>query len=121
MPSNTLTVRKQKIRELWYLYDQKSYLNSQLTTDALGVEAEKYVNLGSNQTYPYTDQLLALEACRPTVPRPMPILETHITSPLLVDNWRQALRALRNHPDRCFVQYLLEDLAQGFRIGFNPE
>ena len=79
---------------------------------------EENICQGANQPYPYTDHLVALEACRPAVPRPMPTLGTHITSPLRVDNWRQALR---NHPDKQFVQYLLEGLAQGFHIGFNPE
>ena len=32
----------------------------------------------------------------------------------MVDNWRQALK---NNPDRHFIQYLFEGLAQGFHIG----
>ena len=107
-------------RELWYLGDQVCYLNNHITTDALqslGVEAEQFINSECNQMYAYTDHLLALEASQPAAPRPMPMVGTLITSPLIVDNWRQALR---DHPDKRFVQYLLEGLAQGFHIGFNP-
>ena len=108
--------------ELWYLGDQVCYLNIHITTDILqplGVETEQYyINSDGNQMYTYTDHLLALEASRPVVPRPTPMVGTIITSPLIVDNWRQALR---DHPDKRFVQYLLEGLAHGFHIGFNPD
>ena len=108
------------IEDLWYLGDHVSYLNNQLITDTdtLHSSTREVVPTHRQQKYPYTDQLLALEAYRPTIPRPMPTLGMHITSPLIVDNWRQALR---NHPDQCFVQYLLEGLTRGFHIGFNRE
>ena len=57
---------------------------------------------------------MALEACRPTIPRQLPALANYITS---LDNWRQALQ---NHPDKQFVRYILEGLAGGFHIGMNP-
>ena len=106
-------------QETWYPGNHISYFDNHLITDALHslvrdeVSTERQAN---PQIYPYTDHLLALEAYRPTIPSPMPTLGTHITSPLIVDNWRQALR---NHPDQRFVQYLLEGLTSGFHIGFN--
>ena len=110
-------------QEFWCLDDQVSYPNGQLSTDSLqsliGEEilTNADANQGGSKNYPYPELLLTLEACRPTVLRPLPTLGMHTTSPLIVDNWRQALR---NHPDRRFVQYLLEGLTKGFHIGFNP-
>ena len=71
----------------------------------------------TQSSYPYTQQLLALEACRPAIPRQLPALTDAVTSPLLLDNWRQALW---NHPDKLLVRYILEGLAGGFQIGMNP-
>ena len=38
-----------------------------------------YINSEGNQMYPYTNHLLALEANRPVVPRPTPMVGTIIT------------------------------------------
>ena len=64
----------------------------------------------------FTRDLLELESKRPTVPPVLPALGYTITSPLIVDNWRWALR---NHPDRDLTNYLLEGIAHGFHIGFD--
>ena len=74
--------------------------------------------LSLDQCYPYTEHLLKLESCQPTIPRQLPALGRHITTPLVVDNWRQMLE---DYPDRRLVQYILEGLSNGFHIGFNPQ
>ena len=66
--------------------------------------------------YIYTKDLLALEAKRPTVPPPLPILGKSVTSPLILHNWSAALE---EHPDRAFVEYILKGLTHGFHIGFD--
>ena len=74
----------------------------------------KKVTQNTQENYPYTTDLIALEAHRPALPRQLPLLASSITSPLILDNWRQALC---NHPDKQFVQYILQGLANGFHIG----
>ena len=73
---------------------------------------------GSTQQvhYPYTRDLMILEAQRPTVPALLPVLGRAITTPLIVDHWRLALQ---NHPDVQFREYILQGLIHGFHIGFN--
>ena len=65
--------------------------------------------------YPYTSDLLHLEAMRPaqavTDPR---LLGIH--SPLQVDEWSELLKA---HPDQQYVAFLLRGMTFGFRVGFN--
>ena len=39
-----------------------------------------------------------------------------INTPLKIDEWRQQLR---EHPDPDFVDYILQGITEGFRIGFN--
>ena len=70
-----------------------------------------------NTLYVYTSDLLSLEAHRPLQPRALPPQCGMITTPLIVNNWSQALR---NHTDKQFVDYILNSLAQGFHIGINP-
>ena len=55
-------------------------------------------------------------ACKPAIPPTLPVLADTIVSPLILDNWRQALQ---DHPDRDLVDYLLHGIAHGFHIGFN--
>ena len=38
-----------------------------------------------------------------------------VCSPLIVEHWEGMLT---RHPDRCFVEYLLSGIKEGFRIGF---
>ena len=67
--------------------------------------------------YKYTADLLALDQCRP-----LPDTQcTHkyragITTPLRWEGWEHALRL---HPDRQFVHYIVSGLREGFRVGFN--
>ena len=44
-----------------------------------------------------------------------PVLQ-HIKTPLRPDQWQLVLAS---HPDRHFVNYLLEGIKAGFRIGFD--
>ena len=52
------------------------------------------------------------------VPPLLPPLGKSISSPLIVHNWNVALR---NQPDRKFVNYILQGLTHGFHIGFDRE
>ena len=65
--------------------------------------------------YPYTADLISLSLCRP------PTQKTHaklsrVTSQLNLTAWEEALRT---HPDRTYVRFLLLGIENGFRIGFN--
>ena len=65
--------------------------------------------------YPYTADLLALEACQPPPGgqhTPSPMEQT----PLDADTWEAMLSS---HPDRVFAQFIVRGLRHGFRIGFN--
>ena len=65
--------------------------------------------------YPYTSDLLCLDACRPPASSLPPAL-TAVSTPLVIPAWELALQA---HPDRAFAQYIIDGLRHGFRIGFN--
>ena len=68
--------------------------------------------------YRYRDNLLALQACKPEIPKPVPPSLSVIQSPLSerLEEWR---KALQTHPDMLFYQYILVGLEKGFRIGYN--
>ena len=70
------------------------------------------------QGYCYTKDLQCFEAMKPKVPPQLPVLGQTITSPLIVHNWKSALK---DHPDQLFVSYLLEGRTNGFHIGFSRE
>ena len=72
--------------------------------------------VGWDQLYPYTADLLCLDSCRRPQPAPLPSELSVVSTPLVVPAWEAALRG---HPDWAFIQYLLDGLTQGFRIGFN--
>ena len=72
--------------------------------------------------YEYTRDLLQLEAYRPKI-GPVASIGllgelSVVKTPLRVQEWEEALRY---HPDRKLVGFLLRSMTQGFRIGFNPE
>ena len=68
----------------------------------------------SNSPYQYTAHLLALDGYRPIGPPDHSISE--ISTPLNITAWE---RALADHPDKLFAQYLIQGLIYGFRIGFD--
>ena len=65
--------------------------------------------------YPYTADLMCLDACRPVNPVPLPAIAT-VSTPLVIPAWEDALKP---HPDRVLAQYILRGLQCGFRIGFD--
>jgi len=54
------------------------------------------------------------------IPNPniLPSTSQHITTPLQMQNWHLALQA---HPIQELVQYFLNGLVVGFRIGFTSQ
>ena len=68
-------------------------------------------------SYTYTSDLLSLEARWPLRLLMLPPQCGVITTPLIINNWNQALR---NHPDKQFVDYIVNGLVQGFHIGVDP-
>jgi len=70
-----------------------------------------------NGKYCYMPDLAALNSKTPrSQPKLTPELQTVKTPPLKLEAWREALS---NHPDRGFVQYILDGMHNGFRIGFD--
>ena len=69
----------------------------------------------SGGKYTYTDDLLHLQSSIPSVVR-LPPECSIITTPLRVEVWEKYLQLF---PDREYVQYLLDGIRQGFRIGCN--
>ena len=72
------------------------------------------ITSGWGQLYPYTADLLCLEACRPVDGSQDPVLEV-ISTPLVLSAWEGALQL---HPDRAFARYVVRGIREGFRIGF---
>ncbi len=73
---------------------------------------------GLQEVYPYTEELLALEACSAPAASPLPSRWRMITTPLNLEAWSQCLV---DHPDKSFVIYILHGIACGFRVGFEPQ
>ena len=65
----------------------------------------------------YTQQLIALDRCKPSVGSRSPEDPGvgAICTPLKVGAWRVALES---HPDRAFARYVTMGMSEGFRIGF---
>ena len=60
--------------------------------------------------------LLAFDACHP-LNTPSPFSELHkVQTPLILERWSSELI---HHPDQFFVHYILDGIANGFRIGFD--
>ena len=67
--------------------------------------------------YLYLDHLQALDACRPQRSRGVLLRwEDRASTPLKLCQWSHELA---DHPDKAYVQYLLQGIERGFRIGFN--
>ena len=64
--------------------------------------------------YPYTRDLVELQRTQKGAVR-IPVGAGSVLSPLRTQEWEEWLRP---HPDRVYVQYLLQGLREGFRIGF---
>ena len=68
-----------------------------------------------HELYKYTPQHLALDQNRPLVPQSLPKGLCHINTPARLEVWQQELA---DHPDKAFTNYVVQGLAQGFRVGF---
>jgi len=66
--------------------------------------------------YPYMEQLLKLDACRPQKTSGLPQPMNSIHTPLDRREWDWLLQ---RHPDQRFRSYIVEGLREGFRVGFN--
>ena len=62
------------------------------------------------------EDLLALDACCPTEPPPIDLSLVSSSTPLPVGAWRGYMV---NHPKNRFAKYILHELSEGFRIGFD--
>lgn len=67
-------------------------------------------------SYPYTDQLLALEDCKRHLQPHLPSEWCQIDTPFHPDFWR---RELVTHSDSRFATWACDDIEQGFHIGFS--
>ena len=56
-----------------------------------------------------------MDACRPSSRPQLPAKASLISSSLKLDAWSDLLA---HHPDRAFTAYILDEICQGFRIGF---
>ena len=65
--------------------------------------------------YQYTEHLIELDRCRTSGAVPAEIQQ--IRTPL---SWQEWASRLSGHPDQQFAQYVLQGIAQGFHIGFDP-
>ncbi len=74
--------------------------------------------IGTKEAYPYTNELLALEACEALGATPLPPRWCMITTPLNLEAWA---RCLADHPDKLFVTYILHRIACGFRVEFEAQ
>ena len=77
---------------------------------------ESPVRVADKHHNKYTADLLALARCRPWKSLPLPHHLSRVTTSLKLRAWETALR---QHPDREFVDFLLQGIREGFRIGFN--
>lgn len=66
--------------------------------------------------YIYTEDLKKLRDCKPQMQNPWPPQLSGVYTPLMLPAWTHFLR---DHPDQEFVGYLLDGIANGFRIGFD--
>ena len=73
-------------------------------------------HISSSQAPPDTDDLLALAAHVNPHPPKLPSHLNNIVTPLNLQAWELWLN---NHPNQAFTSYILDGIANGFRIGFN--
>ena len=66
--------------------------------------------------YTYIDDLMRLESCQDGKQLKLPPGALRVLTPLDLKAWSTLLN---QHPDRRFVEYILNGIARGFRIGFN--
>ena len=79
--------------------------------------SDTHIHLSPTEStrYEYMQQLQVLDRCRPLHTNTVPASLAHLETPVKLCTWRSALEG---HPDQEFAKYILDGLAQGFRIGF---
>ena len=71
---------------------------------------------GENGSYIYLNHLLAFDSCRQVRDPSGLVISSEVHSPLLASAW---VHELSSHPDKAFVEYILQGITNGFRIGFD--
>ena len=72
------------------------------------------MHIGSNGSYKYIQDLMALEANKiPMSPAMIPQI-ARVSTPLNIKRWEQYLK---KHPDRNYAGYILQGLQHDFSIG----
>ena len=76
-----------------------------------------YYSSCASYTHRYTSQLDAiliheLDNCRPQTLAVLPTAMNHTQTPAVTETWQ---RELVEHPDRQFVEYIVQGLTHGFR------
>ena len=67
--------------------------------------------------YYYTDQLLSLNSTSiNTSHRLISYLSLSANSPLILSQWQHELH---HHPDKRYTKYILQEIEEGFKIGFS--
>ena len=75
------------------------------------------ITIATGQEYVYKADLQALDACINPSPPKHPLALCIISTPLLIrDTW---VAHLASHPDRAPVNYIIDGISNGFRIGFS--
>ena len=69
--------------------------------------------------YDYTKDLLALTSAQScSLKATLPEETASIVTPLKLDQWK---KSLSQHPDKDFVKYITEGIAEGFHVGINEQ
>ena len=66
--------------------------------------------------YLYMKDLLDLDSHRPLKDVSHLVMSPEVCSPLVASAWEEELSS---HPDKCFVEFILQGIQRGFRIGFD--
>ena len=69
-----------------------------------------------NGSYVYLNHLLGFDSCKPVTDPSSLVISSEVHSPLLASVWAQELSS---HPDKAFVEYIIQGITNGFRIGFD--
>ena len=72
--------------------------------------------MAKDNTYVYLDHLLAFGICRPVEDLPWLVISPEIHLSLHASGW---VAELSDHPDKAYVEYILQGISNGFRIGFD--
>ena len=71
--------------------------------------------MDKDNTYVYLDHVLPFGICRPVEDLPWLVISPEIHSPLQASVWAAELS---DHPDKAYIEYILQGISNGFRNGF---